>query len=452
VNINTIRTVCFLGIGGIGMSALARFFKAQGCAVSGYDKTPTPLTQKLIQEGIAVHFAEDISQIPKGIDLVVYTPAVPTTHAEYQYFLSHSIPIKKRAEILGMIASRYFSVAVAGTHGKTTITGLISHILFSSNIPVTAFIGGILKNYRSNLILSENAKVVVAEADEFDRSFLNLNPDMAVISAIDADHLDIYSDKKNLENSYHLFAGQIKQGGSLIYKCSLEMPELPGIKKYSYGLNDKADFYAKNIFLKDARFHFTACLLGTKIPVEIMTPGRHNIENAVAAAAVCHLYGLNPEQIKQGIETYEGVCRRFDIRIDKKSLVYIDDYAHHPEELKAFINAVKEMYPDKKITGIFQPHLFSRTRDFADDFASVLDKLDEAILLDIYPARETPIEGITSKLLLDKMTISNKRILTVSQLLDELKQNRKEVLLTMGAGDIDQLIEPIETILNGIYT
>ncbi len=451
MKIKDIHTIYFLGIGGIGMSALARFFKTQGCTVSGYDKTPTPLTQKLIEEGIAIHFEEDILQIPAHVDLVVYTPAIPVSHVEYQHIIHHNIPIKKRAEILGMISSDYFSIAVAGTHGKTTITGLISHILHTSDIKINAFIGGIVKNFQSNIIISDTAQCIVVEADEYDRSFLWLNPDIAIISAIDADHLDIYSDKKKLEESYHLFAQRIKPKGKLIYKHTLSIPILEGVTSYSYGLDATADFYAKDISLQNSRFHFTACLLGEEISIEIKTPGRHNIENAIAAAAACYLQGISIEQIKHGIQTYQGIARRFDYRFENPSAIYIDDYAHHPEELKAFISAVREMYPTKKITGIFQPHLFSRTLHFADDFAHVLDTLDEAILLDIYPARELPIEGVTSQLLLDKMTSTNKRILSKDMLLEELKHAKVEVLLTIGAGDIDQLVQPIESILNNRF-
>jgi len=441
------KTYYFLGIGGIGMSALARFFKRQGHHVSGYDKTPTGLTQQMIHEGIDIHFDEDISKIPPAVDLVVYTPAIPKEHLEYQYILKNNFKIKKRAEVLGEVTKNKFSIAVAGTHGKTTITGMIAHILYTAGIPVDAFIGGIVKNYQSNLIASPDAEVAITEADEYDRSFLWLNPDIAVISAIDADHLDIYSDKKNLVESYHAFAEKIKPGGNLIIKNGLPKPVLKDVSTYLYDNAVDSDFYAKDIFIKDATFYFTISLQGEEVSLALNLPGRHNIENAVAAAAVCSLFGLKTDKIKTGLETYEGVCRRFDIKFRQGNKVYIDDYAHHPEELRAFISAVKELYPDKKITGIFQPHLFSRTTHFAAEFAKVLDLLDEAVLLDIYPARELPIEGVTSNTILEKMTIADKKIVTKDALLDELREKETEVLLTMGAGDIDQLVEPITALL-----
>lgn len=442
-----IKTYYFLGIGGIGMSALARYFKRQGHQVSGYDKTPTNLTQQMIHEGIDIHFNEDISKIPSAVDLVVYTPAIPKEHSEYQYILKNNFVIKKRAEVLGEITKDKFSIAVAGTHGKTTITGMIAHILHTAGIPVDAFIGGVVKNFQSNLVTSPNAEVAIMEADEYDRSFLWLNPDIAVISAIDADHLDIYSDKKNLVDSYHAFAGKIKTGGKLVLKNGLPKPELQDASTYLYDNAPDSDFYAKDIFIENATFHFTLCLQGEEIPMTLNLPGRHNIENAVAAAAVCSLFGLTTDKIKSGLETYEGVCRRFDIKFRQGNHIYIDDYAHHPEELRAFINAVKELFPDKKITGVFQPHLFSRTLHFAAEFARVLDQLDEAILLDIYPARELPMEGVSSNTILEKMTIENKKIISKNILLEELREKETEVLLTMGAGDIDQLVEPITALL-----
>jgi UDP-N-acetylmuramate--alanine ligase len=441
------KTYYFLGIGGIGMSALARFFKRQGHHVSGYDKTPTALTQQMIHEGIDIHFEEDISKIPAVVDLVIYTPAIPKEHLEYQYILKNDFTIKKRAEVLGEVTKDKFSIAVAGTHGKTTITGMIAHILYTAGIPVDAFIGGIVKNYQSNLMASPDAEVAITEADEYDRSFLWLNPDIAVISAIDADHLDIYSDKKNLVESYHAFAEKIKPSGKLIIKNGLPKPVLKDVSTYLYDSAVDSDFYAKDIFIKDAKFYFTISLQGEEVSLTLNLPGRHNIENAVAAAAVCSLFGLKTDEIKTGLETYEGVRRRFDIKFKQGNSVYIDDYAHHPEELRAFINAVKELYPDKKITGIFQPHLFSRTMHFAAEFAKVLDMLDEAVLLDIYPARELPIEGVTSNTILEKMTIKNKKIVSKNALLDELRVTETEVLLTMGAGDIDQLVEPIAALL-----
>lgn len=443
----TSKTYYFLGIGGIGMSALARFFKRQGHRVAGYDKTPTKLTQQLIDEGIDVHFHENINSLPSGIDLVVYTPAVPVEHAEYRYFIENKVPLKKRAVVLGEVVKNNFLIAVAGTHGKTTITGMIAHIMQSSGIPVNAFIGGIVKNFQSNLVYTENAVVAVTEADEYDRSFLSLDPDIAIISAIDADHLDIYADKKNLVDSYHAFAGKVNPIGTLIIKNGLPEPASHEYNLFHYDKNAAADFYAKDVYIENARYHATICLQQEEVQVVLNVPGWHNVENAVAAAAACYVFGAGAAEIKQGLETFEGVSRRFDVRFQHGNTTYIDDYAHHPEELRAFIGTVRELYPDRKITGIFQPHLYSRTRDFAAEFAAVLDNLDEAILLDIYPARELPIEGVTSGIILEKMKIADKKILSKEALLATLRNHQTEVLLTMGAGDIDQLIEPLMNLL-----
>jgi len=446
--LDSVKTVYFIGIGGIGMSALARFFKIRGCSVSGYDKTPTSLTDALIKEGIDVHFTEDISKIPSQIDLAVYTPAVPSDHEELLYLTEKGILLKKRSEVLGALSQNMFSIAVAGTHGKTTITGLISHIFTVAHTDINAFIGGIVKNYNSNLIISEKADIFIAEADEYDRSFLQLSPDIAVVSAVDADHLDIYDDKNDLERTFSAFMHKIKKGGFLVSKKDIKTPEMDGVTKYSYALEGPADFTAEDIQIKNSRFHCTMNLLGNEIAVDMQIPGRYNIENALAAAAVCCLKGISLEQIRTGLESYQGIVRRFDYRINSGSLVYIDDYAHHPEELKACIAAVRELYPGKKITGIFQPHLFSRTLHFADEFASVLDTLDEAILLEIYPAREKPLPGVDSAMLLEKMKLKNKMVLQKKDVLENLEKRNLEVLLTMGAGDIDQLVDPIQKMLS----
>jgi UDP-N-acetylmuramate--alanine ligase len=429
------------------MSALARFFKIRGCNVSGYDKTPTLLTEALINEGIPVHYNEDISQIPAQTNLAIYTPAIPAEHKELLYFLEKGVPLKKRSEVLGALSQNMFSIAVAGTHGKTTITGLISHIFKNADIDINAFIGGIVKNYRSNLIISEKAEVFIAEADEYDRSFLQLSPDIAVVSSIDADHLDIYADKKDLENTFSDFMRKIKKGGILIVKKDILTPELDGVSKYKYSLEGPADFYAQEIEVRNYRFHFKMNLLGDEITVYLQIPGRHNIENALAAAAVCYLKGISKEKIRAGLESYQGVVRRFDYRVNSEKLVYIDDYAHHPEELKAFIAAVRELYPEKRMLGIFQPHLFSRTLHFADEFATALDMLDEVILLEIYPAREEPIPGVSSDILLKKMKLADKMILQKKDILRTLENREIEIIVTMGAGDIDQWVDPIEKML-----
>jgi UDP-N-acetylmuramate--alanine ligase len=448
VNIDSLKTVYFVGIGGIGMSALARFFKRRGCFVSGYDKTPTSLTETLIKEGIDVHYEEDISKIPLQTDLAIYTPAIPAEHKELKFLFESNITIKKRSEILGEISESLFSIAVSGTHGKTTITGLISHIFNHAGIDINAFIGGIVKNFNSNLIISQNADIIIAEADEYDRSFLQLSPDIAIVTAIDSDHLDIYNDKAELEKTFLDFMRKTKKGGFLLIKKSIVIPDIDGVSKYCYSLEENADFFAKEIEIRNSKFHFIMNLMGNEFPVSLILPGRHNIENAVAAAGACFLKGLTSEQIKQGIESYQGVVRRFDYRVNTEKMVYIDDYAHHPEELKACITAARELYNDKKILGIFQPHLFSRTMHFADEFADVLDTLDEVVLLEIYPAREKPIPGVSSKMLLAKMKLKNKILLSKDEVLENLKNRKIEVLITMGAGDIDQLVIPIEKLLS----
>jgi len=463
----TFRSVYFLGIGGIGMSALARYFQQTGARVAGYDKTPSTLTDLLMSEGMDIHFAEDPSRIPEDVDLVIWTPAVPTTHAEYRSFLDRGIPVRKRAEILGEIASPYTTIAVAGTHGKTTTTTMIAHIFHTAGKPVLAFLGGISKNYGTNLVMSEVSSphhiitssphhpptslppylpTCIVEADEFDRSFLQLSPDIAIITSMDADHLDIYNHKDQLKQSFGDFAGRIRSNGTLIIKKALgldrDIPE--GISRFTYQLEGSADFSASNISIKDGLIHFDFITPEKKNPGFVLgMPGMFNLENALAAMAAAWLSGISEEELKRAMKGFNGVVRRFDIRINRKDFVYIDDYAHHPEELRACIHAVRELYPGKKLTGVFQPHLYSRTRDFADDFAKVLEELDALILLDIYPAREKPIEGIHSRMLLGKINISDKLLCDRIDLLEVLARRRPELLLTLGAGDIDQLVKPI---------
>ena len=454
MNSDKIHSVYFLGIGGICMSALARYFKAKGKHVSGYDKTPTALTDELIAEGIDVHFEDNIDIVnlkfrnSKSELLVVYTPAVPKEHKEYCYFMENGFTIKKRSEVLGLITREHFTVAIAGTHGKTTTSSIVAHILKHSGMDCTAFLGGITQNYHTNLLLSDKSNIMVVEADEYDRSFLTLFPDIAIITSADPDHLDIYGDKKHLEESFNLFAKQVKSNGKLIAKKGLALEDEIINKSLSYSVVSQADFYASNIRVEKGSFVFD---LVSKIEnIEAITidiPGRHNVENAVGAAAAAQLMGVKAKEIKNALSSFKGVKRRFEYQIKSKNLVYIDDYAHHPEELKACINAVRELYPGKKITGIFQPHLYSRTRDFADGFAGSLDLLDECILLDIYPARELPIEGVSSKMLLEKMHIQNKMLLQKNELVKDIKNRELEVLLTLGAGDIDQLVEPIKKAL-----
>lgn len=429
------------------MSALARYFHQKGIEVFGYDKTHTAITDELIYEGISIHFEEDIELLPDDIDLVIYTPAIPKEHTELIYFKEKNYPIKKRSEILGLISKDFFTIAVAGTHGKTTITSLISHILLSSGKSITALIGGISNNLDSNFVSLPDSEILVVEADEFDRSFLTLNPDIAVISSMDADHLDIYDSKEFLEESFMMFSKQIKDDGNLIIRNDLKFALEVEDKRISYSIFTESDVYASEIRIENGQFVFNLNYYGEIIHNIILgIPGFHNVENAVAASVVALELGVKPDEIKNALQTYTGVKRRFDIRINREDFVYIDDYAHHPEELKACINSVKMLFPDKKICGIFQPHLFSRTRDFADDFAQSLELLDEIILLEIYPAREKPIKGVNSEMLLNKINSDNKMLLSNEKLLEKLKQQKPEVLLTLGAGNIDVLVERIEEI------
>lgn len=448
MDINKLHNIYFLGIGGIGMSALACYFNSRGVKVCGYDKTQTPLTLELKKEGIDIHYEDDVKFIPEQIDMVCYTPAIPKDNKEFNYFIDKGYVLIKRSELLGYLTKDKFTIAVAGTHGKTSITSLIAHIFKNAGKNVTAFIGGISRNYNTNLVLSQPTDIMVAEADEYDRSFLTLNPDITVISSMDADHLDIYGSKQKMNDSFMEFIGKIKkENGCLIIKKNLPYPEnIDRLRTYS--LDSASDNYADNIRIENFYYKFDI-ISGTNIikDISFSIPGRHNIENAVAAAAVAFEEGLTAIQIKNGIETYKGVVRRFDYRVNKKDVVYIDDYAHHPEELRACISAVRELYDGRNITGIFQPHLFSRTRDFADEFASVLGMLDALILLDIYPAREKPIPGITSKIILNKVSIKDKLLCSKDEVLEVLKKRNTDVLLTLGAGDIDTLVGPIEKYL-----
>ncbi len=451
MNISRFDNIYFLGIGGIGMSALARYFKRMGRNVSGYDKTPTPLTDELISEGISIHFSDDINAIdPKFTDkertLIVYTPAVPANHSELNYFRSNDFTVKKRSEVLGMITEGTFTIAVAGTHGKTTTSSMIAHILKSAGLNCSAFLGGISKNYNTNLLLPEKnsgTAYTVVEADEYDRSFLALSPALSVITSMDADHLDIYGNEGYMVESYRLFAKRLKTDGTLIYKNGLALADLD-LSKNTYSVGNNADYTATNIRIADHRYHFD-WKNGNGVISDLTSemPGLHNVENAIAAIAVARKLNIPDDRIKNALATYSGVKRRFDYRIQRNDFVYIDDYAHHPEELRACISSVKELYPGWKITGIFQPHLFSRTRDFVDGFAKSLSMLDSLILLDIYPARELPIPGITSKIIYDKVQLNDKIMCAKDQVLSILKEKNHQVILTLGAGDIDQLVTPI---------
>lgn len=452
-----ITSVYFVGAGGIGMSALARYFRAKGKQVAGYDKTPSDLTAALIEEGIRIHYMDDITLIPedcKQIDstLVIYTPAIPETHTELNYFKTNGFTLMKRARVLGEITRTERGLCVAGTHGKTTTSSMLAHLLKQSHVDCNAFLGGILKNYNSNLMLSDKSDLAVIEADEFDRSFHWLNPYMAVITAVDPDHLDIYGTPAAYRESFEHFTSLIRPDGCLVMKKGLQLqPRLPeGTKLYTYSATEEADFFARNIRIGNGDIVFDFVTPDGSIPdVKLGVPVKVNIENGVAAMALAWLNGVTPEEIRGGMETFAGPVRRFDFHLKKDNIVLLDDYAHHPAELKASIQSVKELYPNKKVTGIFQPHLYTRTRDFAADFAASLSLLDELILLDIYPAREEPIPGVTSQIIFDRVTIPNKRMIRKEELLDLVQKEAAsfEVVLMVGAGNIDRLVEPVKQIL-----
>ena len=440
------KSVYFIGIGGIGMSAGARYFKAKGFAVSGYDKTPSELTEALQKEGIDVHYNDDISRIPRDKEntLVVYTPAIPAELEELKYVMSEGYRVVKRSRMLGEIADGLHCLAVSGTHGKTTTSTLLAHIFTDSSAGCNAFLGGISKNYDTNLLLSDN-NVIVAEADEFDRSFLQLHPDYAVITAMDADHLDIYGDLSHVQEAFKAFASQVKK--AVIVKQGLDItPADTKAKILHYSFDDvRADFHAENL-KKDScgYFDFTLVWPGGRIDAcRVGVPGWVNVENAVAASAIALSYGVSPEAVRKALLSFQGVKRRFDIQVNKPGRVYIDDYAHHPNELSAAIRAIRDMFPGRKITGIFQPHLYTRTRDFAPEFAAALSGLDQLILLDIYPAREEPIPGVTSELIFKDVTCPDKVLIAKEALMEELKKKDMDVLVSFGAGNIDRFIGPI---------
>jgi UDP-N-acetylmuramate--alanine ligase len=449
VDLKNIKHVYFLGIGGIGMSALARYFRLLGIKVSGYDRTSTPLTDQLIREGMLLHFEENVNLVPNDIDLVIITPAIPKNHSEYRYLKEKNIPIKKRAEILGEITADKKTVAVSGTHGKTTVSTMIAHILNQSKVGCNAFLGGISKNYNTNFISSEYSEWAVAEADEFDRSFMHLTPFIEIITSMDADHLDIYGNLENLVETFEKFAGRIKPGGILLTKkgLNLKIPKHTESKRYSYSLAEETDFYISNIRNVKGKYIFNLVTPDKTIPdLKLGIPGLLNVENAVVAIAASLLAGANEEEIRKALAGFTGIKRRFEIVFQNEKLTYIDDYAHHPEEITKTILSVRDMYPDQKILGIFQPHLYSRTRDFAIEFAKSLDLLDETILLPIYPAREEPIEGVSSEMIEKHMNNKQTQLLKKSELTGWINQKTFDILLTMGAGDIDQLVDPIKEI------
>lgn len=454
-NMNTYSRYYFLGIGGIGMSAIARYFNTKGFAVAGYDRTDTALTQSLTSEGIGVDYNEAVSSIPsKFLDiektLIIITPAIPVDHPQWIYFKDHHFRIMKRSEMLGEITRHSKAICIAGTHGKTTTATITAHLLHQSHVGCNAFLGGISNNYNTNLLLSNDSNFVVVEADEYDRSFHQLQPYMAVITSSDPDHLDIYGTEKAFYESFEHFTSLVSKGGALLINTKANIhPRLQsGVKLFTYGMSGDADFYAKNIRIKNATITFdfvtpTETIYDTRLGVPIMI----NVENCVAAMAMAWLSGVDTEEIRTGISTYSGIYRRFNTVYKSEKTVYIDDYAHHPSELRASISSIRQLYPSRKITGIFQPHLYTRTRDFATDFAKELSALDELILLDIYPAREKPIDGITSEIILNKVTLSKKTLVSKEKLLENLGSKNLDILITFGAGDIDKLVPIIQKYL-----
>ncbi len=439
-----VHKVYFLGIGGIGMSALARYFLWLGKEVSGYDKTKTELTLELEQEGADINYEDLAGLIPENLDMVVYTPAIPQNSQQFEFLLKTGVPMYKRAYVLGMIARNSFTIAVAGTHGKTTITTMLAHIFKTAGMKFMALAGGISSNYNTNFVVSGTPRYVIVEADEYDRSFLQLHPDITLITSVDADHLDVYGSVQQVEDSFKLFVKNLKQGGVLIThkKTGVLKDLVPGQKTYS--VDENADYFIKDIEVKEGRYSCMIHVEKNSFPLQFGGSGRHNLENALAAAAVSLNTGIQPEDIQRALNNYRGVKRRFEIVLKTDKVVYIDDYAHHPKEIKACIDSAIEMFPDKKITGIFQPHLYSRTRDFADGFAEELDKLDRVVILDIYPARELPIKGVTAQIILNRIKKAEKYFVQDNELLRFIEQNDFEVLITMGAGNIDKYVKPIK--------
>lgn len=461
---SAINSIYFIGIGGIGMSAVARYFHSRGITVSGYDKTETALTKELVNEGIAIHYTDDVAAIPKDVDLVVYTPAIPKDHEELDYYKEHGFTIVKRSDVLEMISAGSFNICIAGTHGKTTITTMIAHILRHTGYGCNAFLGGISSNYHTNFWSSKN-NVCVIEADEYDRSFLKLSPDIAIITAMDADHLDVYGNEASMQDAFVGFGNKVKEKGLLITRFGLKrIREIKAEKKLTYSLgNEAADVFAAGIKINEGGYLFDVHLRNIIISnIGLKIGGMHNVENVVAAIAVAHELQIEPQKIKAAVADFNGVKRRFDYVIPPKGQeegsytypVFIDDYAHHPEELKALLKSARSLFPQRKLTVIFQPHLFSRTKDFAAEFGESLSIADEIILLPVYPAREAPIEGVSSSLILKNITKERKKILRKEDLILWMKEKVKsidkefgEVIITAGAGDIDTLVQPLKELI-----
>ncbi len=437
------ENIYLIGIGGIGMSALARYFKSIGKNVAGYDRVQTPLCLQLESEGMAIHYEDSVESIPNEFrdtktTAVIYTPAIPVEMTELEYFKSHGFELMKRALVLGKISQNHTCLAVAGTHGKTTTSALLAHLFKQAGHNITAFLGGIASNYQTNFLAGDENGILVAEADEYDRSFLQLKPAGAIITSVDSDHLDIYGEPEALKATFREFRESVTE--KVVVQKDTEL------KGTSYSIDGDSDYIATNVRIENHSYTFDLKLPTGEIISDIKCglPGRHNVENATAAAALALNFGLSAEEVKEGIGSFKGVKRRFEYHIKSEKLVYIDDYAHHPAEINALVSSVKELYPEKKITGIFQPHLFSRTRDFKDGFVEALNQLDEVVLMDIYPAREKPIPGINSNMLLNLITAESKHHFSTQEILTHLGENKPEVVLTIGAGDIDKLVNPLK--------
>lgn len=447
--------VYFAGIGGIGMSALARYFLSRGSVVSGYDRTRTALTQELEEAGMKIHYEDNVDLIPKDVSLVVYTPAIPAGHKELQYYRAHGYKVVKRSEVLEIITASSFNICIAGTHGKTTITTMTGHLLRDSGYGCNAFLGGISVNYGTNF-WSHERDVCVVEADEYDRSFLKLNPDVAVITAMDADHLDIYGTPEAMEEAFIDFSRKLKPGGLLVHRLGLERAaELAGDRKLSYAAQDeKADVHTRDLKMANGSYTFDVVIKDEMIPsVKLNMGGMHNVENALAAIAIASSLGIDKDKVRDAVASFRGVRRRFEYVLLNERMALIDDYAHHPEELRALISSAKALFPDRHCTVIFQPHLFSRTRDLADGFAESLDLADETILLPIYPARELPVEGVSSEMILNRMKSERKGVMQKEEVMKWMELNftgthgQKEVVIMAGAGDIDTMVQPAKRIL-----
>jgi UDP-N-acetylmuramate--alanine ligase len=466
MNLDLYKHIYLIGVGGIGMSALARYFNAKEKTVCGYDKVKSDLCIELENEGVNIHYTDDVNDIPKSIStasysdiLVIYTPAVSSENKVLSFFTEKGFKIYKRAEVLGMISKQSFTIAVAGTHGKTTTSTMLAHILQKAGKETTAFLGGISRNYKTNLLLADKGNILIVEADEYDRSFLQLYTDIAIITSVDADHLDIYENEADLHQAFIQFASQIKQKGLLLVEESIDIdfPVPEGGAKLSYSAEKKADYFAENVKVKDGKMQFDLIALDImpgmsyekkQEDLELSLPGVHNVSNSVAASAVACYLGLSCDNISEGLSTFKGINRRFDKHIDTDKIVFIDDYAHHPQEVSATIDATKQLYPKRDLTVVFQPHLYSRTQDFATEFAASLVKADDLVLLDIYPARELSIAGVDSEMLLDLCSNSKKEVCSKQELLAVLGNKELDVLLTLGAGDIGTLVEPIKHMLN----